>query len=98
MIDLLIRDCANTDRTDTRFPWLRNFAPYAGHFWASGHAGFASGNNQESSSESMNFSSSLVLYGEATGNTEIRDLGEKKVTFSDGKQVLAKNGLTVKRD
>ena len=49
MIDLLIRDCANYDRNDTRFPWMRNFDPYAGHSWASGHAGFASGNNQESS-------------------------------------------------
>ena len=75
MIDLLIRDCANIDRSDNRFPWMRNFDPYAGHSWASGHAGFASGNNQESSSESMNFASSLVIYGEATGNTAIRDLG-----------------------
>jgi endoglucanase Acf2 len=74
-IDLLIRSCANYDRNDARFPWLRNFDPYAGHSWASGHAGFASGNNQESSSESMNFATSLVLYGEATGNSKIRDLG-----------------------
>jgi len=75
MIDTLIRDCANYDRNDTRFPWMRNLDPYAGHSWASGHAGFASGNNQESSSESMNFATSLVLYGEATGNDELRDLG-----------------------
>lgn len=75
MIDLLIRDCANYDREGKRFPWMRNLDPYAGHSWASGHAGFASGNNQESSSESMNFATSLILYGEATGNDEIRDLG-----------------------
>ena len=75
IIELLIRNCANADRTDRRFPWLRFFDPYAGHSWASGHAGFASGNNQESSSESMNFATSLILYGEATNNEEIRDLG-----------------------
>ena len=75
MVDLLIRDCANYDRTDKCFPWMRNFDPVAGHSWASGNAGFASGNNQESSSESMNFATSLILYGEATGDRKVRDLG-----------------------
>ena len=75
MIDLLIRNCANYDRSDKRFPWMRFFDPYAGHSWASGNAAFASGNNQESSSESMNFATALILYGEATGNKKIRDLG-----------------------
>ena len=75
MIDLLIRDCANYDRDDIRFPWMRFFDPYAGHTWASGNAGFGSGNNQESSSESMNFATSLILYGEAIGDKQIRDLG-----------------------
>jgi endoglucanase Acf2 len=75
MIDALIRDCANPDRKDERFPWMRNFDPYAGHSWAAGHAGFASGNNQESSSESMNFATALVLYGTITGRDDLRDLG-----------------------
>ena len=75
MIDLLIRNCANDDRTDTQFPWMRFFDPYAGHSWASGNAAFASGNNQESSSESMNFATALILYGDATNNQKIRDLG-----------------------
>jgi len=75
MIDLLIRDCASYDRSDDRFPWMRSFDPYAGHSWAAGHAGFASGNNQESSSESMNFATSLILYGQAIGDDKIRDLG-----------------------
>ena len=74
-IELLIRNCANYDRDDKRFPWMRFFDPYAGHSWASGSAGFASGNNQESSSESMNFATSLILYGEAIGDKTIRDLG-----------------------
>jgi endoglucanase Acf2 len=51
------------------------FDTYAGHSWASGHANFGSGNNHESSSEAMNAWSALVLFGEATGDRELRDLG-----------------------
>ena len=75
MVDLLIRDANNYDRADTRFPYLRDFDVYAGHDWASGHGSFAAGNNQESSSEGMNFANSLILWGQATGNVAIRDEG-----------------------
>ncbi|MBS0191024.1 MAG: glycosyl hydrolase [Phycisphaerales bacterium] len=75
MVELLIRDASNWERSDTRFPFLRSFDPYAGHSWASGHAAFAAGNNQESSSESMNFSAAAALWGAATGNSAIRDMG-----------------------
>lgn len=75
MVELLVRDAANWVRSDTRFPFLRHFDPYAGHSWASGHAGFAHGNNQESSSEAMMFATAMVLFGEATGNTGMRDAG-----------------------
>src|SRR5262249_56965996 len=66
---------ANWDRADPRFPRLRTFDPYEGHSWAAGHAAFGAGNNQESSSEAMNFAAGLVLWGAATGDTTIRDLG-----------------------
>jgi len=75
MVELLIRDMASWDRNDAMFPYLRNFDPYAGHSWASGHAKFDDGNNNESSSEAMNAWTGLILWGEATGNTTIRDLG-----------------------
>ncbi|MEU3895262.1 glycosyl hydrolase [Streptomyces sp. NPDC045251] len=75
MVKTLIRDTANASRTDSAFPFLRGFDVYAGHSWASGHQGFAAGNNQESSSESTNLSAALVLWGSATGNTQLRDLG-----------------------
>lgn len=75
MINLLIRDAAGRDRTDTMFPYLRNFSPYAGHCWANGFATFPNGNDQESTSESMQFNSSLIHWGSITGNKEIRDLG-----------------------
>jgi endoglucanase Acf2 len=75
MVELLIRDIANTDRGDTRFPRLRCFDPYAGHSWASGHAKFGDGNNNESSSEAMAAWCGMILWGEATGNRSIRDTG-----------------------
>ena len=75
MVTTVLRDANNPDRDDERFPWLRSFSPYAGHSWASGHAGFASGNNQESSSEAMHFAASAALLGSLIGDEELRDLG-----------------------
>ena len=75
MINLLVRDAASSDRNDAKFPFLRNFSPYAGHCWANGFATFPQGNDQESTSESMQFNSSLIHWGTITGNNEIRDLG-----------------------
>lgn len=75
MINLLIRDAASTDRNDTMFPYQRSFSPYAGHCWANGMASLGLGNDQESSSESMQFHSSLIHWGSVTNNSDIRDLG-----------------------
>ncbi|PKD44467.1 glycosyl hydrolase [Rhodohalobacter barkolensis] len=75
MVNLLIRDANNWDREDDMFPFLRSFDVYAGHSWAAGHGAFGDGNNQESSSEAMNFASAAILWGEMTDQPEIRDLG-----------------------
>ncbi|SFK66536.1 Endoglucanase Acf2 [Halogranum rubrum] len=75
MVDHVIRDYANPSRTDSMYPFLRNFAPYAGHSWASGNAGYELGNNQESSSEAINAYAAILQYGEYTGDNELRDLG-----------------------
>ena len=75
MIELMVRDAANWERTDTRFPYLRQFDAYAGHSWAAGHQAFGAGNNQESSSESMNFSAGVILWASAVGNDAMRDAG-----------------------
>lgn len=75
MINLLVRDAASTNRNDALFPYLRNFSPFAGHSWANGSGTFPDGNDQESSSESMQFHSSIIHWGEITGNKAIRDLG-----------------------
>lgn len=77
------RDGSSYNRnSETKYPFLRNFDIYEGHSWASGVAnyefdengemvdkkgGLSGGNNQESSSESVNAWSSLILWGEAVG-------------------------------
>ncbi len=79
MVDLLVADIATAERGRADFPFLRNFDPYEGHSWASGVGGVgeygAFGNNQESSSESINAWAGLILWGEVNGNRELRDLG-----------------------
>lgn len=75
MVNMLVRDAAAYDRNDLLFPYLRNFSPYAGHSWVDGFANNPQGNNQESSSESMNFNASLIQWGQLTNNKAVRDLG-----------------------
>ncbi len=75
MVRELVRDVACPDRDDPHYPFLRNFDPYAGHTWASGHAKFADGNNNESSSEAMAAWTGVILWAAFTGDTALRDLG-----------------------
>ena len=75
MVEKIIADIATDERGRTDFPFLRNFDPYEGHSWASGDADFEDGNNQESSSEAVNAWAGLILWGEATGDQRLRDLG-----------------------
>ncbi|NMO96514.1 glycosyl hydrolase [Paenibacillus lemnae] len=75
MVELLIRDMANPDKSDNQFPFLRHFDVFAGHSWSSGTARHGSGNYSGASGESMNAWSSIILWGEATGNSTLRDLG-----------------------
>ena len=76
MVDLLVADVAGTDIAGNMLPRLRSFSPMAGHSWASGHGAFASGNNHESSSESINFATAVMLWGEMTGDTGMTGLGQ----------------------
>ncbi|MFP4163896.1 MAG: glycosyl hydrolase [Chitinispirillaceae bacterium] len=75
MVEMLIRDCNTPFRDDEMFPFMRAFDIYAGHSWASGDAAFASGNNQESTSEAVNFAAGTALWGMATQDSVMRDLG-----------------------
>jgi endoglucanase Acf2 len=75
MIDELIKDIATTERGRRDYPYLRNFDPYEGHAWASGVGMSDDGNNQESSSESINAWSGLMLWGALSGRQDLIDLG-----------------------
>jgi endo-1,3(4)-beta-glucanase len=74
MVELLIRDYA-AGRDDAMFPYVRFFDPAYGFSWASGHANFVLGNNNESTSEAANAYGAMILYGQITGNTGITERG-----------------------
>ena len=74
MIELLIRDYA-ADADDDMFPSMRNFDPANGFSWADGRVNFVRGNNNESTSEAATAYGAIVLYGLATGNTELTEKG-----------------------
>ena len=75
MVDLLVADIATPQRGRADFPFLRPFDPYSGFSMASGVGLYDFGNGQESTSEAINTWASLILWGEATGDRELRDLG-----------------------
>lgn len=73
---LLALDIANYEQTLNTAPVIRSFDPYKSHSWASGSSPFADGNNQESSSEAINAWSSVALWGEASKNKTLKEVGE----------------------
>jgi|WetSurMetagenome_2_1015567.scaffolds.fasta_scaffold09447_7 endoglucanase Acf2 len=79
MVQMLIRDVNSPDDDDPLFGRFAYFEPYEGHGYADGLGGegdnVTKGNNQESSSESMNFNRSLIHWGVVTHNDKLRDLG-----------------------
>ncbi len=74
MVNLLARNVCTGDDNDSLFGRFSYFDPYEGHGWADG-LGFSNGNNEESSSEAMNFTAGLIMWGVNTGNKAMRDLG-----------------------
>jgi hypothetical protein len=86
-VNLIVKDIANPLRADhgtvgdsaTNFPngpatpFLRYFDGYFGHSWASGLPFNIL--NQESLSEAMSAWTGIIMWGELTGDTSLRDLG-----------------------
>lgn len=86
-INLLVKDIANPLRADQgavgdsaaafpdgpATPFLRHFDGYFGHSWASGLPHNIL--NQESLSEAMSAWTGVIMWGELTDNTGMRDLG-----------------------
>jgi endo-1,3(4)-beta-glucanase len=65
--DAVAHDIAAPEQTEA-FPQRRAFDDWWGHSWASGTAPFGDGNNQESSSESVNAWTGLALWADASGD------------------------------
>ena len=74
MAEMVAKQYANWDRSDTRFPFLRTFDPWSGHSYAGG-MGDARGDNQESTSEAMQSWQGLVLLGAALGDANMLAAG-----------------------
>jgi endoglucanase Acf2 len=72
MVELIARDVNTWGDNDPLYGRYGYWEPYEGHGWADG-MGFGDGNNQESSSESMNFHAGMIWWGIQTGNKLIRD-------------------------
>jgi endo-1,3(4)-beta-glucanase len=77
VVDLVVRDYAGGLGPDG-FPNERAFSPYLGHSLASGFANFASGNNQESSSEAVAAWEAVVRWGGASGQPELVARGTER--------------------
>lgn len=77
LLRMIVKDYANYDREDTRFPFLRTLDIWAGHSYAGGLGdhGNDNGNGQESSSEAMQGWGGVYLLGVALGDGEMRDAG-----------------------
>jgi hypothetical protein len=65
MITMIAQNVYNWDRSNTAFPYLRSFDAYAGHSWASGVEPVGNAQNQESISETINFESGMIAWGNA---------------------------------
>ena len=74
MLTAVAKEYANWDRSDTNFPFLRTFDPWGGHSYAGGFSA-GNGNNQESSSESMQAWGGLFTLGHVMGNTNMLATG-----------------------
>ncbi len=74
MLKIVAKQYANYDRADTTLPFMRTFDPWIGHSYAGG-TGSAGGNNQESTSESMQAWIGLFLLGDIMGDADMRAAG-----------------------
>ncbi len=74
-VTLLLRDVANPSSDDPYFPMFRSFDWFMGHSWSQGLFASADGKDQESTSEEVNFHYGMYLWGLASGNSRVANLG-----------------------
>ena len=74
-VDQILRNIANPTPLDPHYTVARNKDWFVGHSWAQGLYAGGDGRNQESSSEAVNAWYGVYLWGLATGDDRVRDLG-----------------------
>ena len=75
-VELLIRDYANMSSADPYFPVFRSFDWFNGHSWAKGLFESGDGKDEESSSEDVNASYALKLWGLVTNNQNLVNIAD----------------------
>ena len=81
IVNLMIRDVMDwrkpgeSDPDGLTFVRSKYLNPVEGHMYANGHGNTGDGNDEESSSEAINFANACIEWGVATGQSEIRDAG-----------------------
>ena len=75
MVWTLLRDVANPSSDDAYFPKFRHFSWFRGHSYSHGVTPMADGKDEESTSEDVNFSYGMMLWGKVTANKAVEDLG-----------------------
>jgi hypothetical protein len=81
IVNLLIRDVMDwrkpeeADPAGLTFVYCKYLNPVEGHMYANGHGNGGDGNDEESSSEAVNFANACIEWGAATGQDDIRDMG-----------------------
>lgn len=81
IVNLMIRDVMDWRKPDEADPFNLNFVrckylnPVEGHMYADGNGNSGDGNNEESSSEALNFANACIQWGTVTNQDDIRDLG-----------------------
>eukprot|EP00028_Trichosphaerium_sp_Am-I-7-wt_P011751 CAMPEP_0168539794 /NCGR_PEP_ID=MMETSP0405-20121227/22058_1 /TAXON_ID=498012 /ORGANISM="Trichosphaerium sp, Strain Am-I-7 wt" /LENGTH=503 /DNA_ID=CAMNT_0008569461 /DNA_START=222 /DNA_END=1733 /DNA_ORIENTATION=+ len=79
-VNALIRDIANPSADDEYFPITRHKNWFLGHSWANGLDTFPDSKNQESTSEAVHAYYGIYLWGLATNQGHIEDLGRVLMT------------------
>ncbi|KAF0692713.1 Aste57867_16224 [Aphanomyces stellatus] len=81
-VSFLIRDVANADATSRDFPTFRMFDWFKGHSYSHGIVAAADGKDLESTSEDVNFYYAMALFGEATGQVGLAQLGRLMLSLN----------------
>ncbi len=74
-VNNMIRDIANPSTSDPYFTQLRHHDWFEGHSWAAGLQANGDGRNQESTSEAVNAWYGINLWGLATNQIDLRNVG-----------------------